>query len=129
MRIGLSTVDYYLRKNNTSVEKIFYDPGSSQKHSTLDKRNAFVEKLGLIPGEDRYFLDGTGGCLNMTRRIARSPKNEKARSERPIPQGEHLTALGIMGKEKMILRILLKVSPIRPRLLIRHVNRFYLCLN
>ena len=66
------------------------------------KREEFVEKLKAIPEKDRYFLDETGSCLNMTRAVARSPKNQKAFSERPTSQGKHLTTLGIMSKESII---------------------------
>jgi transposase len=38
----------------------------------------------------------------MTRAVARSPKNQKAFSERPTSQGKHLTTLGIMSKETII---------------------------
>ncbi len=38
----------------------------------------------------------------MTRAVARSPKNQKAFSERPTSQGKHLTTLGIMSKEDII---------------------------
>ena len=38
----------------------------------------------------------------MTLQYARSPKNERAYSERPTSQGKHYTTVGIMGKEGII---------------------------
>ena len=40
--------------------------------------------------------------MNMDLQFARSPKNEKAYSERPTSQGKHYTTIGIMAKEGMI---------------------------
>lgn len=37
--------------------------------------------------------------MNMTLQYARSPKNERAYSERPTSQGKHYTTLGIIAKE------------------------------
>jgi len=58
-----------------------------------------VKKLGDIPEKDRNFLDETGTCLNMTLQFARSPKNERAYSERPTSQGKHYTTVGILAKD------------------------------
>jgi transposase len=40
--------------------------------------------------------------MNMTLQYARSPKNERAYSERPTSQGKHHTTLGIIAKEGMV---------------------------
>jgi transposase len=102
IKIGLSTVDYYLRKNNLTLKKkSFYDPKQKETTTTI-KRLEFIKTLESIPEEDRYFLDETGSCLNMTRTVARSPKNKKAFAERPTSQGKHLTTVGIMNKKTMI---------------------------
>ena len=37
--------------------------------------------------------------MNMTLQFARSPKNERAYSERPTSQGKHYTTIGIIAKE------------------------------
>jgi transposase len=68
----------------------------------LIKREAFIKALKAIPEEDRCFLDETGSCLNMTRAVARAPKNQKAISERPTSQGKHFTTLGIMSQDSMM---------------------------
>ena len=100
--IGISTVDYYLRKNNITLKKkSLFDP-KKKELAIQEKREEFIEKLKTIPEKDRCFLDETGSCLNMTRRVARSPRNEKALSECPTSQGQHLTTLGIMSEEEML---------------------------
>lgn len=83
------------------LKKSVYDP-KQKALETVTKREEFVEKLKSIPEEDRYFLDETGSCLNMTRPVARSKKNQKAFSERPTSQGKHFTTLGIMSRDKIV---------------------------
>jgi hypothetical protein len=65
------------------LKKSFYDP-KQKEETTITKRNEFIGRLASIPEEDRCFLDETGSCLNMTRAVARSAKNKKAFSERPL---------------------------------------------
>jgi transposase len=40
--------------------------------------------------------------MNMTLQYARSPKKERAYSERPTSQGKHYTTVGIMAKEGIV---------------------------
>jgi transposase len=100
--ISVSTIHYHLKKLNISLKKkSFYDP-KKYEDRVQEERKEFVEKLIDIPEEDRYFLDETGTCMNMTPEFARASQEERAYSERPTSQGKHYTTIGILGKEGII---------------------------
>lgn len=56
-------------------------------------RESFQKEIPLLPAESLIFIDESGAAMNM----ARSPKGERAYSEKPFIRGERITLIDAVG--------------------------------
>lgn len=89
------------RMNITRKKKNFSDP---KKHTPENKAKKveYDEKIAKISPENRFYLDETGACMNMTPLYGRSPQGKRVHDKRPTNPGTRINVLAILSKEGVV---------------------------
>ena len=99
IRVSIGTMFNTLKLLNiTRKKKTFSDPkkGSDEVKS---KKESYDIQIESIPQEQRFYLDETGTCLNMTPLYGRSLQGERVYDERPTNPGQRVNTVAILSKE------------------------------
>lgn len=97
IKVSVSTMYHTLeRLNITRKKKSFSDPKKDTHEAEIEKEN-YDEKLHKIEPSQRFYLDETGSCTNMTPVYGRSLKGKKAYDKRPTYPSLTVSTIAVSG--------------------------------
>lgn len=101
VRVSMGTLFNTLeRLNLTRKKKTFSDPKKASE-TVHDEKKAYDAQLEKIQEDNRWYIDETGSCLNMTPRYGRSPQGERVYDEKPTDPGVRVNTVAMLSKEGM----------------------------
>lgn len=101
VRVSIGTLFNTLeRLNLTRKKKTFSDPKKKSEAAQEDKK-AYDTQLEKIQEDNRWYIDETGTCLNMTPLYGRSRQGERVYDEKPTDPGMRVNTVAILSKEGM----------------------------
>jgi transposase len=101
-QVSRSTIDRTLTQLKlTRKKKSLFDP---RKNTPQNKQKRKYYQINIAPFEakDLIFIDETGSVRNMTRRYARSPKNQRAYCENSLTKGTRVSTIGALGMKGLL---------------------------
>ncbi len=101
VRVSIGTMYNTLKHLNiTRKKKTFSDPKKNSDAAQVDKENYDVQ-LETIESEQRFYLDETGSCLNMSPLYGRSREGERAYDQKPTYPSSTVSTVAILSEDGM----------------------------
>jgi transposase len=125
VRVSIGTMYNTLEKLNiTRKKKTFYDPKKDTKEVKI-KKEIYDVQLEKIEPENRYYLDETGSCTNMSPTYGRSKKGLPVYDNKPTYSGDTVSTAAILSEDGIKAKYTYSES-LTATLFIYYLNNFIL---
>jgi transposase len=127
IKVSTSTMFNTLKLlNYTRKKKSFSDP-KKDEDGVAQLKKEYNVALDKIEPENRFYLDETGICLNMTLSYARSKKGKSVYEKKPTNKGKTINIITALSKEGIQNKLTHTYSvPLTAELFISYLDTFVL---
>lgn len=125
VRVSIGTMYNTLeRLKITRKKKTFSDPKKNTDANKTDKENYHAQLEATEPGQ-RFYLDETGSCLNMSPLYGRAKEGKRAYDQKPTYPSTTVSSVAILSKKGIVSRYTYTGS-LNAKLFILYLDTFVL---
>jgi transposase len=126
IKVSVSTMYNTLKRLNiTRKKKSFSDPKKDTHEAEIKKEN-YDNELHKIEPTERFYLDETSSCTNMTPAYGRSLKGEKAYDKRPTYPSLTVSTIAVLSNDEGIKCRYTYTGMLNTKLFISYLDTFVL---